>query len=535
MQDPRIGQLIRTGRKIGRLYELIELHIPHESNICAATTQSSIQLWHHRLAHCSIGKLRPLVSKGYLGFVTIKSFDCTTCQSAKQPALSFHKSTSISASPFDLVHSDIWGTAPTPTMGGARYFVLFIDDYSRFTWIYMMKNRHELPQIYINFAKMIQTQLSKVIKVFRQDNVMEYRDSKLLSFLSEQGILSEFSCPYTSQQNSRAERKHRHILDLVRAMLISASCPERAWGEAALTTIHIINRLPSSVLGNVSPFERLYSTTPDYKLLKVFGCACFVLLQPHGYSKLEPRACLCCFLSYGTEHNSYRCWDPISQRIRIYHHVVFWEHIMFSSLSKFKFITSTSTPLFTDPDVDLFSSDTYAGSETYAGSSSELPTPSDVQSTSNDGVPIVDPEPPTIELPPKVRNPPPYLRDYHCYSTMLHHHEPQSYKEASTDPHWQQAMQEELQALEKTHTWDLVDPPSYKTLVGCKWVYKIKTLSDGSIEHYKARLVAKGFTQEYGIDYEETFAPVARINSVRTLLTIAARIYMSGKQSMSTS
>jgi hypothetical protein len=162
--------------------------------------------------------------------------------------------------------------------------------------IYMMKNRPELPQTYINFAKTIQTQFSKVTKVFRRDNAMEYRDSKLLSFLSEQGTLSEFLCPYTSQQNGRAERKHRHILDSVRAMLISAYCPERAWGEAALTDIHIINRLPSFVLGNVSPFERLYLTTPDYKSLKVFGCACSVLLQPHEYTKLEPHARLCCFL-----------------------------------------------------------------------------------------------------------------------------------------------------------------------------------------------------------------------------------------------
>jgi hypothetical protein len=129
--------------------------------------------------------LRPLVSQGYLGSVTNESFDCTACQTAKQPALSFHKSTSISASPFHLVHSDIWGPAPTSTMVGSRYFVLFIDDYSRFTWIYMMKNRHELPQIYINFAKMIQTQFSKAIKVLRRNNAMEYRDSKLLSFLHE--------------------------------------------------------------------------------------------------------------------------------------------------------------------------------------------------------------------------------------------------------------------------------------------------------------------------------------------------------------
>jgi hypothetical protein len=155
---------------------------------------------------------------------------------------------------------------------------------------------------------------------------------------------------------------------------------------------------------------------------------------------------------------------------------------MFSSLSKFTSIPSTSTPLFTNPDVDYFLSDTYADSNIHAGTSSELQTPFDVPCTSSDDVPVVDPAPPTIELPPRVRNPPPYLRDYHCFSTMLHHYEPRSYKEASANPLWQQAMQEELQALEKTHTWDLVDHPFDKTLVGCKWVYKIKTLSDGSIE-----------------------------------------------------
>ena len=116
------------------------------------------------------------------------------------------------------------------------------------------------------------------------------------------------------------------------------------------------------------------------------------------------------------------------------------------------------------------------------------------------------------------------LLDYHCYIALATLHEPHTYREASTDPLWQIAMKEELDALSKNHTSDLVTLPPGKSVVGCKWIYKIKTHFDGSIERYKARLVAKGFTQEYEIDYEETFAPIARISSVRALLAVAVTI-----------
>ena len=113
------------------------------------------------------------------------------------------------------------------------------------------------------------------------------------------GIICCRSCLGTSQQNGHAERKHKHILETICALLISASCPEKFWGEAALTAVYTINRVSSSVIDNQTPYERLYNTPPNYQHLKVFGCACFVLLQPYKRSKLEPRARLCCFLGYG--------------------------------------------------------------------------------------------------------------------------------------------------------------------------------------------------------------------------------------------
>ena len=135
---------------------------------------------------------------------------------------------------------------------------------------------------------------------------------------------------------------------------------------------------------------------------------------------------------------------------------------------------------------------------------------------------LAPPEDPPQDIPSRhltrVRFIPAYLLDYYCYITLATFHEPQTYREASTDLLWPIAMKEELDALTKNHTWDLVTLPPRQSVVGCKWIYKIKTHFDGSIERYKARLVAKSFTQEYEINYEETFTPVAHISSVRTLL-----------------
>ena len=162
---------------------------------------------------------------GLLGSVSIENFDCMPCQLGKQTALPFNKSVSHALSSFDLIHSDVWGPSPIPTQGGSRYFVIFVDDFSRYTWIYLFKNRSELSQIYRDFTKMIETQFSKPIKVFRSDNAQEYKAHEFTDILHQSGTIPHSSCAGTSQQNGRAERKLRHILDVVRTITLAAATP----------------------------------------------------------------------------------------------------------------------------------------------------------------------------------------------------------------------------------------------------------------------------------------------------------------------
>ncbi|KAJ9558092.1 hypothetical protein OSB04_012706 [Centaurea solstitialis] len=290
VQDPKTKQILGVGRRVGRVLEVVYIRLPLQSSTFAASVSSiaSFNLWHALLGHLSHNRIKVLASSGLLGNISSESVSCLSCKLGKHHALPLDNNEFTSILPFDLIHSDVWGPTPYPSMGGAQYFVIFVDDHTRFTWIYLMKHRSKLPHIYITFARMIQTQFSKPIKILRADNAMEYKESSLLSFLQSQ-----------------------------------AKCPERFWGEAAFTAVYTINRHPTPTLKHKSPYEVLYGVSPAYELLKVWGCACFVQLQSHEYNKLEPRGRLCCFLGYGIEHKGYCCWDPISKRLRISRHVTF--------------------------------------------------------------------------------------------------------------------------------------------------------------------------------------------------------------------
>jgi histone deacetylase 1/2 len=180
-------------------------------------------------------------------------------------------STSVSTVPLEQIFSDVWGPAIT-SVNKHLYYVSFIDDFSKFTWIYLIKKHSDVYQAFLNFQKLVERKFSRKIITMQTDWGGEYE--KLNSFFQKVGITHHVSCPHAHQQNGSAERKHLHIVEVGLALLANASMPLKFWDEAFLTATFLINLLPTKVLNFSTPTEKLLNVTPNYDSLRIFGCVC---------------------------------------------------------------------------------------------------------------------------------------------------------------------------------------------------------------------------------------------------------------------
>ena len=260
----------RTGKTIGIGHEsqgLFHLSSPLCSTACTST--EAPLLLHSRLGHPSLSKFRKLVPH----FSSLSSLEYESCQLGKHTRVLFPKRLDPRTKfLFELVHIDVWGPSRSTSTLGFRYFVTFIDDYSRCTWLFLMKTQVELFSIFQKFHAEIRTQFNTSIRILRSDNAKEYFSMSFSSFISSHGILHQSSCAYAPQQNGVAERKNRHLVETARTFLLHHKVPQCFWGDAILVACYLINRMPSSVLHDQIPHSILLPTQPLFYLLpRVFG------------------------------------------------------------------------------------------------------------------------------------------------------------------------------------------------------------------------------------------------------------------------
>jgi transposase InsO family protein len=347
IKDPISRKMLLDGRCEGGLYSLKPSDVADLKQALLSRLSPSRAQWHARLGHPSPQVVQSILRLNNIACPPQSDVQvCNACQLAKSHQLPYVSSSHRVLSPLELIHSDVWGPAPQ-SVGGFKYYISFIDDFSKFTWVYLMHDRSEASRLFRQFQTHVERLLGTKIKTVQSDWGGEYQKIHN-TFFRSLGITHRVSCPHTHQQNGSAERKHRHIVETGLALLAHASMPIKFWDEAFLTATYLINRMPTRVIDNKCPLERLFKTSPNYSLLKIFGCACWPHLRPYTKHKLSFRSKECVFFGYSALHKGYKCLDVDSGRVYISRDVIFDEGVFPFSRSPPHSPSSmpASTPVF---------------------------------------------------------------------------------------------------------------------------------------------------------------------------------------------
>lgn len=320
IQDRVSRTMIGAGKRDSGTFRLCRMEL-----VASVTTEDAkaYELWHNRMGHPSarvVGSL-PHVSVSVDSEISNKA--CDVCFRAKQTRSSFPISDNKTSSIFEIIHCDLWGPYRTSSSSGARYFLTIVDDFSRSVWIYLQQDKTETSTNLKALLAMAERQFHKQVKCVRSDNGTEF--VSMGGFFRAQGIRHETSCVATPQQNGRVERKHRHILNVARALRFQSSLPINFWGECILTAGYLINRTPSSVLNGVTPYEVLHGAAPSYEHLRVFGSLCYAHNQTHKGDKFASRSRKCVFVGYPYGKKAWRLYDLDKEEFFISRDVRFCE------------------------------------------------------------------------------------------------------------------------------------------------------------------------------------------------------------------
>ncbi|CAJ2658384.1 unnamed protein product [Trifolium pratense] len=500
------GLIISTAMTANRMYIIYApVIIP---NCLQITKEEETDLWHKRYAHLSLRGLKVLTGKKMVrGLPELKDSEekCGDCLSGKQHRDSIPKQANWRASEkLELVHSDICGPLNPKSNGGNRYFITFTDDLTRKTWTYFMQEKSSAFELFKRFKSLVEKESGCLIKCLRTNRGGEFTSAMFNDFCSSQGIKRQLTAAYTPQQNGVSERKNRTLLNMVRSMLSCREVPKRFWPEAVNWATHVMNRCPTFAVKNITPEEAWSGHKPSVKYFRIFGCVAHVHIPDAQRKKLDKKSIRCIHLGVSEESKAYKLYNPKEKKIIVSRDVVFEENKSWNWDKKAE--SSKNVQYGSDNDDD--NDDIAAGNKGVNHDEADIDNENvngnhdsdmDLENTSDES------------LSPRQRRPPGYLSDYVTRTEELDNID-------------------QLQNLAIAMFSTSEDPETYEDAaklkgakaIGVKWIFKTKFNENGKIEKYKARLVAKGYSQKHGVDYGEVYAPVARWDTIRTILCLAA-------------
>ncbi|WVZ75718.1 hypothetical protein U9M48_023753, partial [Paspalum notatum var. saurae] len=530
----------------GQVFRVDLTSVSGPARCLVASPSADIWKWHRRFGHLSFDLLVRLSSMGLIrGLPKLKAekdLVCHPCRHGKMVAASHTPVSQVMTSyPGELLHMDTVGPTRVASVSEKWYVLVVVDDFSRFSWVFFMVFKDEAFGFVRDLVLRLRNESHKAMRAIRSDNGGEFRNSRFENFCRDLGLEQQFFSPYTLPQNGVMERKNCTLVEMAWTMLDEHRTPRRFWAEAVNTASYIANRIFLRAFLGKTSYELRFSRQPSIKHL------CFVLKKAGHLEKFETRCLDGIFLGYASSSRAFRVWILEAKQVVETCEVSF-DETMPCTTPTFELSgdDEEGTPIFEDEegaiDVGDSGASVSAAAAVPSATSSDddggpLPTASSSlpqQQAQAEAGPTEDAGEVTSEIVPSrqvQRDQPPHrmIGDIHqrvtrssvaslaffSHSAYVASFEPRDVSHALSDPNWVNAMHEELENFEKNHVWDLVEPPPNCRPIGTKWVFKNKQGKDGMVVRNKARL-------KEGIDYEEIFAPVARLEAIRILLAFAA-------------
>lgn len=306
---------------------------------------SSAHLWHQRMGHLNYQNLQKLNEATEGMDVKIdqeRNVTCSTCLQGKQTRQPFKHTGTRASSLLEVIHSDVCGPMEEKSLGGARYYVTFIDDYSRKVFVYHIHSKSQVLDCFKEFKKLVETQLQTKIKILRSDNGKEYVNEAFDKFCKESGIKRQFTVPYSPEQNGMSERMNRTLVERAKCMLIDACLPKKFWAEAVSTAAYVINHSPTKSINYKTPEEMWTGIKPNVQHLRIFGCPAMMHIPKEKRLKWDCKSKELIFVGYCPESKGYRLYDKREGKIVRSRDVVFLEENIKKNFTLMPITSSTN-------------------------------------------------------------------------------------------------------------------------------------------------------------------------------------------------